>query len=309
MDPMKRMILPALALTFVAGCGDDPSAPKPTTIRAVPGSEQRIMQIAEGVFPFGQPAVLPDWSPDGERIAYVNAPKGSRVIWSMRADGTDPKQITEYGAVFPAWSPDGSQIAHTITRLGGSWILSAPASGGPSDTLTPPWMRPISADWSDPSKLLVDSGHEGSADIWLVPLDGGDPTRLTSDLADELFPVWSPDMEWIAYASQDSALSEISDIFVMRADGSDRRNLTNGPGYNTAPTWSPDGAWIAFDSNREGNLDIWAVPFAGGESVQLTADPAIDSQPDWSPDGKKIAFVSHRGGSHAVWTVEVETVK
>jgi TolB protein len=52
---------------------------------------------------------LPDWSPDGSKIA----PPGFGRIFVMNADGSNPTQLTfgpgdDFGA---AWSPDGSQIA------------------------------------------------------------------------------------------------------------------------------------------------------------------------------------------------------
>ncbi len=56
---------------------------------------------------------VPDWSPDGSRIAYQSLATGNGDIYVMNADGTNQRQLTdtpqpEFGA---AWSPDGGQIA------------------------------------------------------------------------------------------------------------------------------------------------------------------------------------------------------
>ena len=48
-------------------------------------------------------------------------------------------------------------------------------------------------------------------------------------------------------------------------------------------------------------MDIWIVPFAGGEPRQILGDPSVDGYPHWSPDGRELAFQSSRGGAVAVW--------
>ena len=95
----------------------------------------------------------------------------------------------------------------------------------------------------------------------------------------------------------------------MKSDGTKQTSLTNNAIIDSNPTWSPDGSQIGFVSERDGDLDIWAmkpVP-EGPDNVpqNLTNSPggAFDSDPPWSsylPDGStRIAF--HRNGD--VWTV------
>ena len=51
---------------------------------------------------------------------------------------------------------------------------------------------------------------------------------------------------------------------------------------------------IAFSSDRDGNLEIYAIDTDGTNLVRLTNHPAMDTQPAWSTDGRKIAFTSNR---------------
>lgn len=65
---------------------------------------------------------VPDWSPDGSRIAFSSGQFGSEGIWTMNADGSNQRQLTGCSSTDPApcaagddfgtaWSPDGSKIA------------------------------------------------------------------------------------------------------------------------------------------------------------------------------------------------------
>ena len=57
---------------------------------------------------------LPAWSPNGEKIAFVsNRMDGTFNIWTINADGTSLRQITNtpYESTEPVWSPDGKRLA------------------------------------------------------------------------------------------------------------------------------------------------------------------------------------------------------
>lgn len=66
-------------------------------------------------------AHAPQWSPNGDRIAYLSRRSGRTEIWVSKRDGTDAHQLTD--SHFPArnpfdgaslcWSPDGTRISHT----------------------------------------------------------------------------------------------------------------------------------------------------------------------------------------------------
>jgi Tol biopolymer transport system component len=80
----------------------------------------------------------------------------------------------------------------------------------------------------------------------------------------------------------------------MNADGSHQTQLTSTQGLNQNPSWAPDGSAIAFDSNRNGQLEIYAMNVDGSDQTRLTSSGALDALPSWSPDSRHIAFVSDR---------------
>lgn len=68
--------------------------------------------------------IHPRWSPDGSLIAFSSNRTGRYEIWTVNADGTDPRQITDGPGdkIWPVWSPDGSRILFTHSREGRSGL-------------------------------------------------------------------------------------------------------------------------------------------------------------------------------------------
>ncbi|MEE8369222.1 MAG: hypothetical protein V3S00_00470, partial [Dehalococcoidia bacterium] len=67
------------------------------------------------------------------------------------------------------------------------------------------------------------------------------------------------------------------------------------------PAWSPDGSRIAFTSDRDGNGEIYSMEADGSGLTRLTNNPAFDGASAWSPDGSRIAFTSRRDGNLEVY--------
>jgi Tol biopolymer transport system component len=59
--------------------------------------------------------------------------------------------------------------------------------------------------------------------------------------------------------------------------------LTTFEGPDSAPTWDCGGGNIAFTSTSGGNMDLYSVPWTGGEIRFITVSPASDKWSQWSP--------------------------
>jgi Tol biopolymer transport system component/serine/threonine protein kinase/tetratricopeptide (TPR) repeat protein len=118
----------------------------------------------------------------------------------------------------------------------------------------------------------------------------GNLLRLTTEIAHDWHPDYSPDGTRIAFASNRDGATE---IYTMRADGSDVRRLTYNTTEDDCPAWSHDGQKIAFQSRRDGQMEIYLMDADGSNQRNLTNSPGEDTRPAWSPDDRRIAYGSN----------------
>jgi len=229
-----------------------------------------------------------------ERIAYVAAGTDNNLnIWSMKTDGTDPKQLTKTAANDgdPSFSPDGGRIAFVSSRDGNSEIYVMNADGTNQKRLTNNTVIDWDPTWSpDGSKIVFVSFRDGSADVFTMDADGSNPVNLSNfPGGNETEPMFSPDGKRIVFRGLRDGKIE---IYIMNADGSDQKALTDSPGIDTEPAFSPDGSKIVFRSDRDaGDREIYIMDSDGSNQVNLTHTPGVSEfAPGFSPDGSKIIF-------------------
>jgi Tol biopolymer transport system component len=98
----------------------------------------------------------------------------------------------------------------------------------------------------DGARLVVDL----LGDIYTIPATGGSATRLTSGMAHDAQPRWSPDGRRIAFISDRSGGNN---LWVMAADGSDTLQLSKTTDdMFVSPEWTPDGKYIAVTRSVRG---------------------------------------------------------
>jgi TolB protein len=72
--------------------------------------------------------------------------------------------------------------------------------------------------------------------------------------------------------------------------------LTDNDAYDGECSYSPDGKWICFTSNRDGDLNLYAMHVDGSHVVRLTHSPGYDGGANFSPNGKQLVYRSDRNG-------------
>lgn len=140
----------------------------------------------------------------------------------------------------------------------------------------------------------------------MINANGDSLRNLTENAARDQNPCWSPDGEFIAFASDRSGNGQ-TDIYVMKSDDSDAQNprrLTTHDSLDGWPNWSPDGSKIVFLSTRDGDYEVWMMDSDGGNQVQLTNDNEDEDYPAFSPLSNMIAYSKGDNPSQTLWIMD-----
>ncbi len=129
-----------------------------------------------------------------------------------------------------------------------------------------------------------------AGDLWTVPREGGEATRLTTGVGFEFLPIFSPDGTQIAFTGQ---YDGNTDIFIVPVSGGVPRRLTYHPGGDVAVSWTPDGKSVLFRSGRASNSPryqrFFTISAQGGLETEVPLPMAFDGA--YSPDGSKLAYM------------------
>ena len=236
----------------------------------------------------------PATSPDGKRVLFASQRAGgeSSHLYLMDLDGSNVRQLTfgdgapdvrldDYGE----WFPDGDRIVFQRTTVpeGGKtyadiWLfdLERGEERALTDSATV-WDSTPSVS-ADGRSVLLESNRSGDFELYRMPIEGGDPVRLTESPGRDVMAKESPDGTQIAFVSDRGG---DQDIYVMNVDGSNVRQLTSTAGRDRCAQWSPDGRRLVFFSERDGDPEIYVMNADGGDPRRLTSSQGLDAVADW----------------------------
>jgi len=258
------------------------------------GGVKQVTKVSGGVQP---PLVM---SPDGKRVAFVSDvyPQckdeecNRRTREALEKDPVKVRLLT--GLPFRHWDEWRTNIRHHV--------FVADLDTGEARDVTP-------GDYDSPPHFYEDGGivfapdsrtiafvsnRDGrdremmstNRDVWLVPVMGGEPKKITANPAADNQPVFSPDGTLLAVSAQRRAGFESDrwyiDLYNL-ATGS-KRTLFESPDISVEEfTFSSNGRSIFFTASQMGTLNLYVIPVSGGAPKPVTKGGSI-SQLQAGPD-------------------------
>jgi TolB protein len=227
-------------------------------------------------------ALLPRWSPLGEKILFNSYKEGGPMLYLSDFTAGNFKRISGRNGLNTgaAWAPDGDKVALTLSHKGNPDIYSIDLSGKIINKLTSHWGIDVSPTFSpDGEKIAFVSDRSGSPQIYVRDLRMGREERLTFEGNYNTSPSWS-NLDRIVFAAMESGRF---DIYAMDSDGRNLRKLTEDQGNSEDPCWSPDGRYIVFSSNRDGGYHLYIMNANGRNQRRITFLRGEQTSPSWSP--------------------------
>ena len=243
----------------------------------------------------------PQWSPDGESIAFLSKRLGKRNIWIIRVQAGEARVLTAVKDSVGSfkWSPDGQSIAFTALdpltseeekatkekndarvvdeniKMSRLYVISSrPTNGPPAE-----------------ARLLTKGNYS-------VGNEGGRTGRAFD---------WSPDGKALVFSRTSTPRPDdwmSADLLLVDVASGTVKPLVQTRAAETLPCFSPDGRWIAYVASDNpptwgGSGVIHVIPANGGVPRSLTETfdrfGRYSDLIGWSADGSKLYYAEARG--------------
>jgi Tol biopolymer transport system component len=259
------------------------------------------------------------WSRDGRYIAFGRYFEKESGIYLVPALGGAERRLHDVAWVPPGWSVWGVDwskngdfvvFPYRKSKQGSFGIYSVSIGDLKETQLTAPpeeypgdWHPTISPDGQTFAFIRVST--VGTSDIFLLPVLGGQPRRLTFDNKNVSGLAWTADGREIVFSSNRGGSQKLWRIPVS---GGASEPLSVGGDNTIGLAISAQGNRLAYEQVIQ-DADIWRVALPGTPDqrtppIKFISSSRQEGMVQYSPDGRKIVFWSERSGSGEIWVCD-----
>lgn len=260
--------------------------PEQSGVTVAPGSRARFSTDHLLFVRSGHIQAQP-FSVRGFRLSGNPQPLGEGITFSVSANGV------------LAYHESSAESEMKIFDRSGSVVVTP----GPLAVYSDPRFSPDGKSIA----VTVQDSRSGKNDVWVYPVAGGQPTRITFG-QDADWGTWSPDGKEIAYSVIENGGFSIRrrSLDGRQPEETLYRNEGSGSGY--ALDWSPDGKYLSLNMHtKEGIYSLWILPLAGDHKPfrpPITSQSSVSTYDGFfSPDSRWIAYFSYETGRPEVYVV------
>jgi len=250
----------------------------------------------------------PQWSNDSKSIAFISNRSGLTEIWIMRADGSDPRQVTAIssGAGGVIYTPDNKKLLFTSDVYPDCPDDACNKTRIDADKNNPVQARSYTTllyrhwtQWQSKrrSHLMVVDANGGVAKD-LTPGDRDVPPFSLGGPTDYAVSPDSREVCFVMNSDPVQATSTNTDLFAVSIEGGEAKKITMNPGADASPQYSPDGKLLAYRSQQRAGYesDRWRLMVLDRATGQVNAVTDTLDRPvqsfAWSPDSKLLFFTA-----------------
>lgn len=251
-----------------------------------------------------------DFSPDGERIAFVRwADIGVADVFVKRVSGGASRRVTSDGTKIHGltWI-DSHRLVFASDRGGGFGLWQLDLDSGELAAL------PVAAGEVanpavrlDGARIAFESWNDQS-NVVAIPFgtDDVEPVALVESTRWDWGARLSPAGDRLAFISDRSGAPE---LWIGDRLGNDPVRVTNfGGRYLRAVDWSPDGRWLVGEASGNNSFDIYLIDASGAHSPRaLVASSFPERGARWSNDGQTVYFGRRQGTAWSLHRVDIQS--
>jgi TolB protein len=234
---------------------------------------------AREVYASWNPVLSPDWSPDGQKLAFVGFNNKGSIVKVVDLSTLADQTIAEFKGVnsAPAWSPDGSKIAYSSSQHGSPDIFIYDVLTRQHTRIGSHYGIDTEPSWSPRGdSFLFTSSRTGKPQIYSYSVSDQSVSRMTFEGDESANASYNPD------GSKILMVHEGGQIAVMDGETNRLTMLTNAK-FDESPSFSPNGDMVLYKTEQQYEPALMVASADGRVRTRLSIVSGDVREPAWSP--------------------------